>query len=653
MFKQWYSLFPDHQQERSESDHAYSTIRMLQVTNHQKFSRPRPRSAAPTKQEEHRDSRSRPKSAAPTRNDQSRSLYRPGSGKTESAYTSSGSRNRSYSPRSRRLNGYPDSPRSKSADSDSASDGQGHHHGGFPRTDYNLKNTDNETIKEWLKRKNDLIRKQRAEERKKKREERKKEQAEVMKKKEKYLHSKEKVEVWFKAKRMEAIRMRKEERNHKKHQTEERAMHNPGTITVVSGQGFDYPPAPPMYKTKHVVRPGTSTGDAKQRPAAELPVAGEETPDSVRTELSKRQLEQEEKQQSSLTQKIQVEGPHPPATKFVYKRPVLGRVRLRVRQQTPDKNSERSGRKEKKVETQVRREEMKLRKSYDEWLAEKHNSNNERRRDFSKQNKMTKSNPELGWREAKQEEQCVVGTDVNSCDPADLDELTHKLVSEVLSSLEDEELEEDENSKSDNQLQVSGSKASLSVRPKSASSAPVPSLQMSKSPRRPASAKPHPKSIKEKGEHVSSTPGIKLPFPPEMGVPKHVESRQKKLFSPKLWENPEDSRRPEPQGCDATDQKSSAVGEENARDKSLTEDSVRDRSGDDIPPSPHDSQRFKRVSFSETTTVIEEDLPSTDSPSTDAVSSDSAAPEVQEQASPNNISDKQGSSDGIFLTEES
>ncbi|XP_041365363.1 trichohyalin-like isoform X2 [Gigantopelta aegis] len=608
--------------ERSESDHAYSTIRMLQVTNQRRFSNLRPRSAAPSKEEHFRDSRSRPKSAAPTRHDQSRERtpLRPGSGKTDSTYSnrnnSNGVRNRSYSPRSRRQNGFSDSPRSKSADSDSASDGHGHQHGGFSHSDYQLKDTDNETIKEWLKRKNVLIRKQKVEERKKKREERKKEQAIAMEKEKKHMESQQKVEVWMKAKRQEAIKTKKEDRCYKKQEMQERTMQDAYKVTMVSGQGFNYPPAPPLYKTKHVVRPGTTAADMKPKSASELPVAGEETADNVQIELNKRRLEEDEKQQATQAQKIQIDGPHPPTTKFVYKRPVLGRVRLRVRQQTPDKNSEQAGRREKKLETQVKREEIKVRKSYDEWLKEKQISNNERRKDLSKQNKMSKSNPELVRRDANLEQRHVTDVDVNKTyNPDDLDELTHRLVSEVLSSLEDEEIEETEDAKSDNFLQVSGSKASLSARPKSAAPAPVPSLQMSKSPRRPASAKPHPKAVKENGEQDSSVPGLKLPFSPELGVPKYVESRQRKLFSPKLWENPEDGMRPEPQGCDATDQNSSTVTEESARDESSAHS--------------HDSQRFKRVSFSETTTVIEEDLPSSESPGTDDPSSDSAAPGVQ------------------------
>ena len=50
-------------------------------------------------------------------------------------------------------------------------------------------------------------------------------------------------------------------------------------------------------------------------------------------------------------------------------------------------------------------------------------------------------------------------------------------------------------------------------------------------------------------EEDTSNP-FKLPFPAEAGVPKHVASRQRKLFAEQVWERLESEERPEPQGCD-------------------------------------------------------------------------------------------------------
>ncbi|KAL5007896.1 hypothetical protein ScPMuIL_016702 [Solemya velum] len=77
---------------------------------------------------------------------------------------------------------------------------------------------------------------------------------------------------------------------------------------------------------------------------------------------------------------------------------------------------------------------------------------------------------------------------------------------------------------------------------------PKPSAQ---SPRKAIPAKIHAQNVETVMNNKFETNPFKLPFPPELGVPKYVDDKQKLIFSSHMFDDLDVDKRPEPQGCDA------------------------------------------------------------------------------------------------------
>ncbi|KAJ8299494.1 hypothetical protein KUTeg_023554 [Tegillarca granosa] len=408
--------------------------------------------------------------------------------------------------------------------------------------DYHLKNCNNEKLLHWLKEKNKEYRRQKRAEKEKKKEERQKKILEANEKFERMLESEKKVKQWMSKK--------KKEENHKK-KVERETSRNRLDITL----------------------PGKSLGI---RPISPGPRVMRKNFENESVEFEKEKSE-ETKIDSPEPVEQMIVGPHPPNSKFIYKRPVAGSIKLKIRnrpQSSPttqvSKETKDSANKAKEAERM-----QKMRMSYDDWLKKKHQDDIERKKFEKKQKEiMSKSDPELNKiipDIAKKRIHNVlegkkrIDTGLHIFDNEKNKEFGGAdFPNENIDESEDGErktrcsyrLEEDRvkdsSDTSESKLKVDGTGIQKPGRPQTAparvSRVPAPKLSSS-SPRKAVV----PAKVDDIMSNEDKTNPFRLPFSAEEGVPKHVASRQRKLFAEKTWQKLEDEERPEPQGCDSTE----------------------------------------------------------------------------------------------------
>ena len=381
--------------------------------------------------------------------------------------------------------------------------------------DHHIKYTDNEKLKKWLKEKDKLYRKQVKEERKKKKDEREKLISEANQKLERRLKSQKAVRKWMHAKDKELRKKLKEEDERLDKELErikKMEINLPGDTMKIRPQS-----AP-------------STGRSDDINIDKGNLRGGETPQYVRNHIhQKREIEEENKQ----AKKAVKTDPHPPQTKFIYKRPVAGKIKLKmeVRGKSPTAKEPL----EEKEDPEDKAKEMRL--SYDDWLKKKRTDDALKKsmKEAQKKKELAKSDPELDRMipdiakkriEEKLSSKKKVNTGIKK-----FDDKTNKSFggSEFAGEIEDQprnsyRLEGD----------IRGSRQSKrpSTAPASRSGVPHPTKSAS-SPRKAVIPQKVDKIMEDNDQ---SNPYI-VPFPPEKGVPQHVASRQRKIFADRVTEN--------------------------------------------------------------------------------------------------------------------
>lgn len=410
--------------------------------------------------------------------------------------------------------------------------------------DYHLKNCNNDKLLQWLKEKDKEYRRQKREERVKKKEERQKKVLEANEKFEKMLESEKKVKQWMSKK--------KKEENHKR-KVERETSRNRLDITL----------------------PGKSLGI---RPISPGPRVMRKNFGNESVEFEQEKSEETKTDNAEPVEQMTV-GPHPPNSKFIYKRPVTGSIKLRMRNRPQSSSPTRVTKETKDSANKAKEAErmQKMRMSYDDWLKKKHQDDMERKKFERKQKEiMSKSDPELNKiipdiakkrihnvLEGKKRIDTGIhkfdneknkefgGADFQSENMEESDDGERK--SRCSYRLEEDRVKDSEDS-TESKLKVAGTGIQKpgSSRPQTAPArvTRVPAPKQSSSSPRKAVVPAKPDDIMSNED--KSNP-FRLPFPSEEGVPKHVASRQRKLFAEKTWQKLEDEERPEPQGCDSTE----------------------------------------------------------------------------------------------------
>ena len=398
-------------------------------------------------------------------------------------------------------------------------------------TDMHLKYSDNPKLQEWLKRKNIEHRQARKAERAKKREERDKKVAELEVKAARREKSSERVKQWMDMKRKEAAKQQKEERRRRRQEAQEQAaLRAMSTESTVRGNRINRPQSAPAAGKNHI---------------------------PIRRPESAARLEN-----GAYT------APKPPdsSSKFVYKRPVSGRVRLMKVQD--EKNGKSRNAKEKKDEDLSPEErEKKMRLSYDAWLVSKRKEDVEKRKEAKRQENMIKSDPEMERLIPEVAERRIemiksakrsIDTGSNVIDNDANKRFGGGSFGEKEKQAVAPSQTEDNTEPSSYNLAVEGSAATLvelnsRARPTSAKTRmPIP--QSAFSPRRPQSAKPSRDSSPKvrtimDTDYMAQPNPYRLPFSDDLGVPHHVRRVQERIFSKQAASQSNGSERPEPQGC--------------------------------------------------------------------------------------------------------
>ena len=404
-----------------------------------------------------------------------------------------------------------------------------------PTIDDHIKYSKNEQLKRWLKEKNKIYRKQIKEEKIKKREERDKLINEANDKIEKRLASQKHVKKWMYQKNKELWKKHQEEKRREEEEMAERKrmeVNLPGDSMKIRPQS-----AP-------AVRPDDVKVDEQN-------CKGEETPDYVKDQIhKKRELEDENKQI-----KLAKQEPHPPQTKFIYKRPVAGKIKFKMQQDRPKSphNKEQMG--------QNAGIEKGMRMSYDDWLKKKRRDDSAKRREADRNKELAKSDPEL-----------------DRIIPA----LAKKRVDNILNQrkrIDTGMKQHDENiNKAYGGSDHSGDESGRG-RPRSAyrlagekSEGPALTVKQVRPQTAPTARVPHPKKsvnsprkavIPQKADAIISNDDqsnpYALPFPPELGVPKYVAERQRKIFADQINQRLAEAEQQEQE----TVEKTETVGSEN------------------------------------------------------------------------------------------
>lgn len=407
------------------------------------------------------------------------------------------------------------------------------------KMNYHIKYSSKEDLRKWLKEKDKLHRKKAKEERAKKRTEREKMVLEANEKFEKRLEAQKIYKEWADKKNKEIAKQSRKERKENKRILKEYE----------------------EQKVKKDIRPVSAPLQRKDH----LPSGGIKVEGTAETNVNLRGNSRKSTNNDSTV----TATPHPPTSKFIYKRPVAGRIKLAVNghgQGGQNANQERP----KTASSSRSRSAEGNRMSYDQWVLQKRKQDQKKKEleDKHKQEQMSKSDPDLNKiipDIAKKRVHNVlegkkrIDTGVKRID----DKLNKKFGggdfkaegqehenSEQLRYSYRLESDRTEKSSTSGQINVSGTTIkrppSGTRRPQTAPVGRVPPPKKSSGSPRQAVV---PKLEEVMNEENTSNP-FKLPFPSEQGVPKHVASRQRQLFAEQVWERLESDERPEPQGSD-------------------------------------------------------------------------------------------------------
>ncbi|XP_053385141.1 trichohyalin-like [Mercenaria mercenaria] len=388
-----------------------------------------------------------------------------------------------------------------------------------PSVDDHIKYSKNEKLQRWLKEKDKIYRQHIKEEKRKKREEREKLVNEANEKFENRLKSQKVVKKWMKEKSKEWIKIQKEKRMKEREEDEWLESYK---------------------KTKSV--PGESLRIRPQSAPVKRPEDEDIDNENLKEKIHSRREEEEEKKQTKLAQ----EGPHPPQTKFIYKRPVAGKIKLKlqVRGKSPTAQKTDSESKGSKAESESERAKQ-MRLSYDDWVKKKRSDDITRKENAKKQRELAKSDPELeriipalGKKriEDKLNMRKRIDTGIKK-----FDDKTNK--SYGGGEFNGEAIEEKEKPRNAYRLESdrrdSGEPAMTAKQLQRPSTAPsgrgtVPSPQ--KSANSPRKAVIPQRVDKVMANENTSNPYI-LPFPPDKGIPPHVAERQRRLFADQITDN--------------------------------------------------------------------------------------------------------------------
>ena len=171
--------------------------------------------------------------------------------------------------------------------------------------DHHIKYNKNERLKHWLKEKDKIYRQHIKEEKVKKREEREKL---INDKIEKTIESQKRVKKWMHEKNKELRKIHLEE---KKREEAEKAARKKMEVNLPGDTIKIRPQSAPAHEDVKI---------------DEAECKGEKTQGYVKDQIhQKREIEEENKKAKLIKQE-----PHPPQTKFIYKRPVAGKIKFRM-----------------------------------------------------------------------------------------------------------------------------------------------------------------------------------------------------------------------------------------------------------------------------------------------------------------------------------
>ena len=391
---------------------------------------------------------------------------------------------------------------------------------GLNKTDNHIKDSGNPKLLRWLKEKDKEHRKKAKEERRQKREEREKTVLEANEKFEKRLEAQKIYKKWVDEKNKEIAKQEKQKRKEVKQFL--KAQEEKEKSTEIS------------------IRPKSAPLNRRD-PAGGIRVEGN----------------------SSTNVNVKT-TPHPPASKFIYKRPVAGRIKLKISDKEPEKarpQSAHAGNVSNGEDT-ARRQRM----SYDDWISRKRRDDQKKKNliERRKREEMSKSDPELskiipniakkrihnilegkkrvdsGFKEYdKEANEKFGGADFNGTSETESQEVrySYRLDSPTRSS----------SSMGSNSARRG--KPPPAARPKTAphgGSRVIPPKQSSGSPRKAVV----PARVEEIMSNEDSTNPFRLPFSEEDGIPKYVAAKQRQLFAENVWKKVGEEERPEPQGSD-------------------------------------------------------------------------------------------------------
>lgn len=420
---------------------------------------------------------------------------------------------------------------------------------------HHLKDSNNPDLLKWLKQKDKEHRRKEKEERKKRREEREKLVLEANEKFEQRMESQKFVEKWRVEKEKEYRKTMKEKRKEEKvlalQQKIKMELSLPGKSMTVRPQT-----APPEWKRKTETKPIKTDKENNVKKV---------------NNVRKAQTVQDQLGTSSEHLKFDLDDqkshdPLPPTSKFIYKRPVAGKIKLNMRNrpmsaQPKLQTSNKEQSEDLHWQTATEEHSRNTRMSYDDWVNTKRKQDQDKRKQekFRQKEELSKSDPEMDklvpdiakkrihtmMNERKSIDTGIKRYDksVNqsfgggSYDGSKSPKRTHsyKLGDDRPGTAKDKTVES---------LKVGGkSYQRPGTAPSGGKRVPIPM----RSPYSPVPAHPPPAHVEEIMNSEDQSNPFKLPFSAEEGVPKHVAAMQKKLFSEETWQKDD---RPEPQGCD-------------------------------------------------------------------------------------------------------
>ena len=400
------------------------------------------------------------------------------------------------------------------------------------QTETHLKHSNNPALRKWLRRKEREMRKKKKEERAQQLAEELDKQEEKRKRESLFQDSDKKVKEWMVKKRKEAVRQAREERRRQMEEEKERKERE--AVQQQYNSPFRLTERPQSAPSGQLTHHGRKLFIPIIRP--ERPIAGGNSSNGTHQNANSNSSETDGKKEGNEEELVEPKIPRPPlASKFVYKRPVSGRVRLMKLQQEKKADAKRTELEKMLHEKKLAEEKAKkMRMSYDQWLIKKRSEDYEKRQEAARQRALAKSDPELERIVPEVARRRIENIQRGKRRVTTGDKT---IDSEVNKSFGGGDFPSDQATNT-YRLEISGS--ALKQRPSSAKASLNP--RVSRSPRRPQSAHPRVKSVMEENHDMQKN-AFKLPFPEENGAPKHVLARQEKLFAHHLT-HPETSSTP-------------------------------------------------------------------------------------------------------------